>query len=210
MENNKNKVLLTEGVDDKHVVINLCVRHGIPESFEIKQFGGISSLLENLPVEVKGSDVEVVGILIDANADIQARWNSLLDRLKAIGYPSVPESPVKGGFVAEPPPDTLLPRVGAWIMPDNSTGGAIENFLHFLVKEENRLLLEHAQKSIDKIPDEHRLFGEKDDTKALLYTWLAWQKEPGKRFGMAITARYLDAHVPEAVAFVDWLRRLFT
>ncbi len=40
-------------------------------------------------------------------------------------------------------------------------------------------------------------------------TWLAWQEEPGKPFGTAITARYLDADAPPAKALVDWMRRLF-
>lgn len=210
MENGKNKVLLVEGVDDKHVVTHLCVHHGIPESFGIKQLDGIALLLKNLPVEIKGSDVEVIGILVDANADTQGRWDSLRDRLEAASYPSVPASPVDGGFIAEPPPNTLLPRVGIWVMPDNSTGGTLEDFLRLLVKEENRPLLEHAQNSIDNIPDGQRLFGANDDTKALLHTWLAWQAEPGRPFGTAIKARYLDADLPEAVAFVDWLRRLFS
>ncbi len=42
-----------------------------------------------------------------------------------------------------------------------------------------------------------------------MHTWLAWQNKPGRPFGTAITARYLDADVPEATAFVAWLEKLF-
>ena len=210
MENIKGKILLVEGKDDEHVVVHLCILHAIEETFEIESCEGIEKLLESFPRRLMESEVKVVGTLVDANADIQARWDSLRNHLNPAGYPSVPASPVRGGFIAEPPPNTLLPRVGIWVMPDNSTGGTLEDFLRFLVKEENRPLLKHARNSIDSIPDGQRLFGENDDTKALLHTWLAWQAEPGNPFGTAIKARYLDADVPEAVDFVGWLRRLFS
>ncbi len=38
---------------------------------------------------------------------------------------------------------------------------------------------------------------------------LAWQKEPGKPMGLAITARYLDANAPYAQELLDWIRKLF-
>jgi hypothetical protein len=47
------------------------------------------------------------------------------------------------------------------------------------------------------------------EAKARLHTWLAWQEEPGKPIGQAITKRFLDPEATEAQAFLDWLRRLF-
>jgi len=45
--------------------------------------------------------------------------------------------------------------------------------------------------------------------KAEIHTWLAWQVQPDKALGTAITARYLDPDVPEVTIFMGWLRRLF-
>ena len=201
-------ILLVEGKDDENVVRHLCCRHGLDNAFQIERCGGFEKLRKSLPVRLKQSDVNVIGILVDANTDTRARWQSLRDLLNA-AYPSVPDSPARRGVILEPPASTILPRVGIWLMPDNSTSGTLESFLRFLVRDESSPLLEHAQESIDSIPNGHRLFRDKDETKALLYTWLAWQKSPGKPYGTAIGASYFDANVAPALDFIDWLRRLF-
>jgi len=45
--------------------------------------------------------------------------------------------------------------------------------------------------------------------KAQIHTWLAWQKEPGKPMGQAITKRFFDHTTPHAQQFMDWIRRLY-
>jgi hypothetical protein len=202
------KILLVEGTDDEHVVKHLCNHHGLPHIDEIAKMGGIEKLIESFPVRLKESDLEAIGVLVDADTNIQTRWDSLRDRLLAAGYPVVPPMPAAQGAIVVPPADTLLPRVGIWLMPNNKTNGILEDFLRFLVPTPDPVL-EHAQQSLNTIPDGHRLFTVNDEPKALIHTWLAWQQDPGRPFGTAITARYLDAGVPEAVAFANWLRLLF-
>lgn len=96
----------------------------------------------------------------------------------------------------------------AKIMPDNRAPGILEDFLQFLIPQPNRLL-DHVKGSIAGIPEDERLFGPLDEPKAVVHTWLAWQRDPGKPFGTAITARFLDPNVSEADNLVAWLRRLF-
>ena len=91
-------------------------------------------------------------------------------------------------------------------MPDNRTPGILEDFLSFLVPQPNDLF-DHVTDSVDSIPN--RLFSDNDEPKAVIHTWLAWQKEPGSPYGTAITARFLDSNVPQVEALVSWLRRLF-
>lgn len=91
-------------------------------------------------------------------------------------------------------------------MPDNSDPGAIEDFLKFLIPNEDKLF-PYAENVIAKLPIRH--FRDTYTSKALLYTWLAWQKEPGKPYGQAITAKYLDTSLPAANIFVSWLREVF-
>jgi hypothetical protein len=45
--------------------------------------------------------------------------------------------------------------------------------------------------------------------KALIHTWLAWQRNPGQPMGQAITAQPLDRNEALARAFVAWLNALF-
>ncbi len=59
------------------------------------------------------------------------------------------------------------------------------------------------------IIEEDRRFRDVYESKAHIHTWLAWQKEPGKPLGQAITARYLDADAPHAQQLMDWIRKLF-
>jgi hypothetical protein len=202
------KILLVEGTDDEHVVKNLCAHHGLQHIGEIERLDGIEQLIESFPVRLKESDMEAIGVVVDADTNIQTRWKSLRNCLLEAGYKTVPDTPAAKGTIVEPPRDTLLPRVGIWMMPDNQTNGTLEDFLRFLVPTPDPLL-DHAQASIDTIPNGHRRFKPNDQLKALIHTWLAWQEEPGRPYGTAIKSRYLDADVPLATDFMNWLRQLF-
>ena len=70
------RILLVEGKDDEVVVCNLCERRNIPEVFTIKQKTGVESLLESIPVEMKGSDVERLAVILDADQDPRADGNN--------------------------------------------------------------------------------------------------------------------------------------
>lgn len=93
-------------------------------------------------------------------------------------------------------------------MPDNQTKGILEDFLRFLVPVGSRLF-DHVTTSVAAIPEGERRFSQLSQPKALIHTWLAWQKDPGTPFGTAITARFLDPDVAQMDVLVLWLRRLF-
>jgi hypothetical protein len=46
--------------------------------------------------------------------------------------------------------------------------------------------------------------------KANLYTWLAWQDEPGQTPGHALTRKILDPSSPSALSFVKWFMALYS
>jgi len=145
------KILLVEGIDDEHVLKHVCGTRGLPRLDEIRSHGGAEQLLESFPVRLKESEIEAIGVVIDADTDLAARWLSLRNRLMQAGYESVPNDPVPAGTVLQPPSGTLLPRVGLWIMPDNQTTGILEDFLRFLVPQ-GSCLFAHVQASIAGIP----------------------------------------------------------
>ena len=127
-------ILLVEGVDDENVLKHLCRNRGVLHLGEIKSHGGVDRLLASFPVRLKASeDGDIIGVVIDADTDLNSRWQSLSDRLISVGYQGVAENPRPDGTILDPPGDTLLPRVGVWIMPDNQVNGILEDFLRFLV-----------------------------------------------------------------------------
>lgn len=203
------KILLVEGPDDEHVLKHICGNRGVPRLDDVKSHGGVDKLLESVPVRLKASeDGDIVGVVVDADTDLAARWLSLRGLLIRLGYSGVPENPTANGTIIDPPVGVLLPRVGFWIMPDNQQKGILEDFLRFLVPD-GSLLFEQVKTSVASIPVAEVRFTKLAEPKALIHTWLAWQEEPGKPMGTAITARYLDANVVQVDALVSWLNRLF-
>jgi hypothetical protein len=203
------RVLLVEGRDDEHVLKHICGNRGIARLDEVKPHDGVAALLKNVPVRLKMSeDGDIVGVVIDADTDVKARWQSLRDGLIDVGYQNVPADPALDGTIVDPPAQTLLPRVGIWMMPDNQTNGILEDFLRFLVPQ-GGTLFDHVQSSVATIPEADRRFSPFVKPKAIVHTWLAWQEEPGKPLGTAITARFLDPNVAQVDVLVSWLNRLF-
>ncbi len=201
------KILLVEGSDDEHVLKHVCGNRGISHLDEVKSLGNAERLLENIPVQLKLSSADdVVGVIIDADTDLTARWQAIRYRLSQAGYDDVPVDPDPSGTIVEPLGEMSLPRAGVWIMPDNKTTGILEDFLRFLVPQPNALF-DHVVASVNSIPD--RRFNRNDKPKATIHTWLAWQSDPGLPFGTAITARFLDPSLPQADDLVSWLRELF-
>ena len=202
-------VLFGEGPDDSNMLYHLLTRHGLSEPLTIKSGGGIEKLLATLPTELRlNSELERVGLVIDADTDLDARWMALQNVLQKTGTVDLPKTPEREGtIVSLDLPDRTL-RVGVWIMPDNTLPGMLEDFISFLVPATDTLW-PRAADCIAQIPADERLFPPQHQSKAHLHTWLAWQKEPGKPMGQAITKRFLDPDAPYAQTLIAWLRRLF-
>lgn len=204
----RRPVLLVEGRDDREVVYQFCNRHGIDNRlyFDVEDTDGYTELLDDLRVRPK-SGVPVVAAIIDADFDLNARWNQLVDKLSALGY-SLPASPSAGGTFLDAPQNSTLAKVALWIMPDNRVTGMMEDFLQRLVPNGDPLLI-LAETTVANIPAERRRFKDTYVSKAVVHTWLAWQKEPGTPLGLAITKHYLDTSKDIAKDFEVWLRQSF-
>ena len=200
---------MVEGTDDEHVLKHICGNRDIPHLDEVESQDGVENLIESLGVRLTLSEEgDVIGVVIDADTDISDRWQSIRGRITDFGYQNVPDQPDPDGTILDPPARTLLPRLGVWIMPNNQTSGILEDFLRFLVPQPN-ILFDHAKASVAAIPEGERRFKQLAEPKAVIHTWLAWQEEPGRPFGTAITARFLDPSVAEVDVLAAWLKRLF-
>jgi hypothetical protein len=199
------KQLLVEGKDDQHVVWALCEKFNLDETFEVIDCEGIDILLDQLPVRTKQSGIEVIGIIVDADSDISSRWRTLSSILSSLGYAIPTDIPDEGLIIRQNEKIT----VGVWIMPNNSLNGMIEDFIKFLVPEDDQLL-NIANDSINNIElEELNKYNIIHKSKALIHTWLSWQEDPGTPMGSSITKRYLTTDAQICNTFVNWLRNMF-
>ncbi|MEL7241426.1 MAG: DUF3226 domain-containing protein [Cyanobacteria bacterium J06573_2] len=207
----KPRQLLVEGKNDRHVIWALCNLYNLPEVFSVEvpeadSTEGISALLNSLPLKINEKNLEILGIVVDADQDLTARWQAIQNRLIISGYLDIPAKIPSDGWVHSTPE---LPRVGVWIMPNCQLPGMLEDFISYLVPDNDKLLpkaeliLKQIEKeSINKYTSIHH-------PKALIHTWLAWQEKPGMPMGQAITAGVLRYDSELASAFVEWLKKLF-
>jgi hypothetical protein len=204
----KPRLLLGEGVTDLVVVNSLCDQHGIPDDwYDYLELQGVDQLLRKLPSHLKESGRQYVAVVLDADENPAGRWQAIADRIGSkLGY-ALPTSPIRGGTIIAPPSATL-PLLGIWMMPDNSGPGMLEDFLKALVRPGDPLF-PRALQTVAGIPDSDRRFIPFHLPKAEMYTWAAWQAEPGTALGNIIKRGELDAHADAAQEFSGWIRRIF-
>jgi len=206
--------LHVEGEDDLHTIVHLLSRHGILLDKDtgpvvIKPADGADNLLEAMPIAARASTGRSVGFVIDANGAVADRWRAVSDRLQDAGLPApFPDTLPDGGYIEQS--TRYKATVGVWIMPDNQTdSGKLEDLVRTLVPEDDRLF-PHAESATQEAKEKHSAaFSEPDRIKATLHCWLAWQKEPGQRFGTALSAKYFRHDSEVALRFVAWFRRLY-
>ena len=199
-------VLLVEGPDDFHFTIAFLNQHGMFERIRCQDSEGIDRLLKNLPQWLKPSALKRLGIVVDAdNLDKVDHWAAIRNLLLKSDYNNVPETPAVDGTIVT---HNVRPAVGVWLMPDNQSSGMLEDFVSFLIPD-GETLWSRAVNAVEQIPQEERLFPTQHEIKAQVHTWLAWQEEPGMPMGRSVTKGRLDMNAPNAMTFVNWLRRLF-
>jgi hypothetical protein len=181
----------------------------VAKTFTIEEKGGIDNLFKATELSlIAGSDaIERLGIVIDADENLNSRWTKVSAILNKAGYERVPDASHSEGTIIN---QEFLPTFGVWIMPENQLEkGYLETFLTFLVPEDSRVW-EQAKECVDALETKPFVKAESNHTtKAEIHTYLAWQEDPGKPFGQAITAKYLQADNPKCEEFVSWLKRLF-
>lgn len=179
--------LIVEGIDDQHVIKHLCRRRGI-DAPQIIPKDGFDGLRDSIFGEVNVPGRRALGIVADANADHERRWQSISDQLKRAGC-AVPERLDPGGSVFVGP---RIVRVGVWIMPGDMRSGELEDFVADMVPASPAWDL--AREYIDGIPSAHRKFSPNKKTRAYVHAWLASREGP-RPMGLAIAAGDLDAGV---------------
>ena len=204
-------VLIVEGNDDERVIHHFVDRIDAVVEFSILSKGGIDPLLAAIERDIKVSGRDTVGIVADANDDLNARWQAVTDRIRRAGLgidPSAHPDPA-GTIIREA---ARRPRVGIWLMPDNQSSGELEDFVAGMIPRDDPVWPKaetYINETIRDIPMPPRKFTEKKAQRAKVHAWLAAREDP-RRMGAAIRARDLDVDVQPCRAFAEWLRQLFT
>ncbi len=136
--------LLVEGKNDLHVFYNIFEKHSVKESFKPEGKDG-DGIYKSIPIYLK-TDVSTIGVVIDADENINAKWGKLKNIFKASGY-DFPELPTQTGTIIK---KNSFPTIGVWIMPDNNANGMLEDFVKQLVPNDD-LLMDYVEKSLDKM-----------------------------------------------------------
>ena len=203
----KQAVLLVEGRDDLFVCQEVFAANAVPKCCEVKEHQGVDALLRAFPLYLENTAYGRVGLIVDADEDVSARWEAIRRHLTGFGYERVPPHPEPDGTVVAAPEEDR-PLAGVWIMPDNKGAGILEDFIRSLVPAGDPLLT-YAENCVDGITAGARRFPDVRRSKAVVHTWLAWQEEPGTPLGLAIKSRYLDATLGQGQRLAEWCRRLF-
>lgn len=204
-------ILLVEGPNDASVITGVLQKHSvfIPD-LKIIPCVGTGNLLNQLDLYLKNSSAyDVIGVVVDADKNVEARWQQLRDRfLKTGKYSCKKTSLEEEGIIIEPiePEDA---KVGTWIMPNNKYQGTLENFLLDMVPK-NDVLLEEVERELVYLENENlNRYKEKFRNKAKVHTYLSWEENPGCSLNTAIVSRILDSNTELANVFVAWIKTLF-
>lgn len=202
--------LYVEGGDDAHFIKHFLLRRGgrdlsVRDHFEA--CGSDEKVIERISTIAKESAPARIGLILDADSDPDKRWERIRSEFaKAWGEPLLPEQPETEGTIVRLPDSR---SIGVWMMPRPRMAGDMETFLTEIrdQTEPQPNLWSHARRSVETLP-QPTLFEAKDSRKADLRTWLAWQKEPGAPYGLAVSLGAFNLDHPWAVAFGGWLDRL--
>lgn len=203
--------LVVEGSSDKHVVRHIWFRQSrlAPDitqlPFVIAEKEGKPRLLEDIRIEATTPNRLAVGFIVDADVNAIDTWQSVRNRLGTANI-RAPSALDQSGVVIEPATE-FDPRIGIWIMPDNSSPGELEDFVAEMVPG-NDTVWPKSKSYILNITESERRFSEKKTTRAIVHAWLAAREDP-RQMGTAIRSSDLEITGELCQRFVGWLERLF-
>lgn len=122
--NRNGKMLLVEGKDDEHVIRHMLYKLGLEISFEIIDTEG-RGIFDAIGVGLRSPGLETIGVVADADNNLPGRWQAIVNKIQEIRHnPGIPERPQEEGVIVD-----SEPRIGIWLMPDNSRLGGADLFL---------------------------------------------------------------------------------
>ena len=126
--------------------------------------------------------------MLDADNGPNQTWRRVAGQLtSALPAIPLPTGPTPSGVIIPEDASIGNPRIGIWIMPDNSTDGELENFVADMIPNDDPVW-PLSQQYIDSIPPQHRKFAPGKCLRAQIHAWLAVREDP-RQMGLAIRTR---------------------
>jgi hypothetical protein len=215
-------ILLVEGETDRGFYNSVLRRLGIdhveiraPRAFEQPNTVTVfPTLVKVLIQQMNSGDVARLGVIADADhtsgGGIKERWQKFREAFDDGGY-NMAEAPPKLRYLGSHLSHRDgLPDIGLWLMPDHQTNGMLEDFIiaSGTVSEVQQELRTRAEGAWQQLPT--KLFSEYHESKATLYTWIAWQKRPGLGLGTIVGEPLLDTGSEAYDGLTRWLKKTFT
>ena len=201
------KLLLVEGTDDKNVIESLAKSDDLDVEFEIDQRTGFSGVINGVLGHWQSRGLQAIGIVVDADESLTSQWRILSESFRT--HPvmrDLPNTPEVGGTVIPG-----QPRLGVWVMPDNTSSGELEDFIFKMIPQPDPIWPrseKYIDDIIDDIPEVDRPFPEHKSLKAKVHAWMATRSWPRPMWsGISENDLVLEAN---STAFLNWLRRLFS
>ncbi|MBS9392666.1 MAG: hypothetical protein HEQ29_05775 [Dolichospermum sp. LBC05a] len=211
------KRLLVEGKSELRVFPQLIEKNGIlwednqgEPIVSIKECDGYENITSELiSTEFKATGLTHLGLIIDADFNVVERWQSIRNiclKLENINDNDLPVKIPETGLII----DTIdNKKFGIWMMPDNQNRGMLETFLAYMIKDESEPLWQYTQEVVIEAKNRGAKFIDEHIDKAYIYSWLAWQKPPGRQLHNAIQEEILNPQHPKAQIFVKWFKDLY-
>jgi len=213
-------LLLVEGPSDLHAVVQLVrLVHKAEPTFVALDCKNDDGVLDQLSIRLvqPESAQKIVGLILDADIDgstetdaVQCRWVQLKDRI-GTDY-AFPEDFPEDGLIIDPRPGRraigTLPRIGAWLMPNNKAFGMFEDLLLDSLGDHEKVYTSSVvnQAKTDKVATFHS----SHLSKAVVRTYMAWQEPPDlPHLSFAIRHGHFQNIEPACAQFINWLGRLF-
>ena len=215
-----SRILVVEGKQDQDFYSALCRRAGVL-NVEVRSApgsgkGNAIKFFEMLLKQLPGGSIKNVGVVVDADypagkggdTGFGATYAEISNVAANAGFAPPPiKPPPNAGYLLTPPAG--LQPAGVWIMPDNSNHGMVEDFVkQGVIDPSQKLLLSRASNAVEAIANP--LFNSSlHKSKAEVYTWLAWQKNPGSRLVGTVGGGLIDMNSQLQREFLSWLKRVF-
>ncbi|MDD5262905.1 MAG: hypothetical protein PHD76_13760 [Methylacidiphilales bacterium] len=208
------KRLIVEGQDDLYSVVGLMQHHidwpsdrnASPVFIDIGHSVDEILAQDYITTLIKDPTISALGIMLDADEHAASRYSSFKHHCSRL-FPKLPKDLPTQGLIIDNDDEK---RIGLWVMPDNVSSGALEVFLQYLVPDASAAIWQHAVQSASDARDKGAQYRDCHRDKANLYTWLAWQDEPGQSPGRALTRKILDPSSPNAALFIKWFMELYS
>ena len=208
---------MVEGAEDLRTIPYLIEANGIPWEVDnqfivsIQKYDGIENLIDpdEIKYQLNGSEVEALGIIVDADESCDRRWQSIKNACSEIIL-DLPNRVPKRGLIHNASKDNNKPvKFGVWIMPDNMNRGMLETFLAYLVPDESETLWQYVQQIVIEAKEKGATYKPTHLDKANIYSWLALQNPPGRQLHSAVMEKILNPQHPKAQIFLSWFVNLY-